>query len=160
MRLQRLNEMPCMTSAAKSTVNNGTACGSCSVQSRPLDDFLEEDRDVNGSWGHLDSGKCCILNEFGGTSLRYEGRGESLESFATLPTPIAKRFERSTRCLVVLSLPLALPAETAKKSRSARSSHLTIAACTPSFHSIARCWSQCTFKCATSSLSCMSLSNK
>jgi len=30
-------------------------------------------------------------------ALRYEGRGESLESFVTLPTPIANRFGRATQ---------------------------------------------------------------
>ena len=42
-------------------------------------------------------------------SLKYEGRGESLESFAKLPTPIANRFGRATqwRGLVVFCLRLA-----------------------------------------------------
>jgi hypothetical protein len=34
-------------------------------------------------------------------ALRYEGRGESLESIATLPTPIANRFGRATQCNVL-----------------------------------------------------------
>ena len=47
------------------------------------------------------------------SEVRYEGRGESLESFAPLPTPIANRdnrFERATRWpgLEVFCLPLAL----------------------------------------------------
>jgi len=46
------------------------------------------------------------------SEVRYEGRGESLESFATLPTPIANRANRFGRAtqwpgLVVFCLPLA-----------------------------------------------------
>jgi hypothetical protein len=41
MRLQRLNEMPCMTATAKGAVDNGSALRAWSVQARPLDDFLE-----------------------------------------------------------------------------------------------------------------------
>ncbi len=42
-------------------------------------------------------------------ALRHEGRGESLASFTTLPTPIANRFGRATLwpSLVLFCLPLA-----------------------------------------------------
>ena len=55
----------------------------------------------------LGEGQFEIYLQTGWHALRYEGRGESLESFATLPTPVASRFGRATRWpgLVVFCLP-------------------------------------------------------
>ena len=46
-------------------------------------------------------GQFGICLKTGWHALRYEGRGELLKSFATLPTPIANRFGHATRGLVV-----------------------------------------------------------
>jgi len=50
--IQGFDEMPRMSAAAERSIDHCPTAIAWSIQSRPLDYFLEQDWDVNSGWGH------------------------------------------------------------------------------------------------------------